>query len=124
MISEQGFKSKVYKMQLDNYVQDGNKSYLYLEWCVGGREGGNCWGGSADLIVEAYPEPEFAPLDELLSNICPQITFLQYKQLCSNCIELSTRTQNEYYGNVYHYSAKKIYIDVLYKFLNKNGLLV
>ncbi len=65
-------------------------------WSLGGN-----WcdynGGSES--VSADPQPTaFKEFDELLERICPTITFLQYKRLYNNTVEIESYRHSDYYG--------------------------
>jgi hypothetical protein len=98
--------------------------YLYNEWCSGGISGGNCWGDDNHYAVEGESEPEFTDLDNILNEICPNITYLQYKKLISKVIkEEDSYTQIEYYGNSTIYSYKTILLKDLYDALKELNIL-
>lgn len=86
-------------------------------WVVGGLTGGNCWGGEADMPVTADEEPD-GDLDEFLTLICPDLTFMQYRRLMkSDVLEYETKSQSEYYGNYTDYRYRTINLDKLYQAL-------
>lgn len=64
-------------------------------WCLGGTwmsytgHGGN---------VSAETQPEFGMFDTLLEKINPNITYLKYKKLYNDCIEIETYNDSDYYG--------------------------
>lgn len=84
--------------------------------------GGNCWGDEANRPVDPDPEPDFEDLDKVLEAICPEITFLQYKNLVKHCVTLVNETENGYYGNYYYRSAKRVNLDDLATYLKEKGL--
>lgn len=89
-------------------------------WRIGGITGGNCWGDEANESVSADDEPDYAGLDELLLEIAPNTTFLQYKKMLS-AEQTYEYTEYEYYGNRYYYKVKYIRIKDLYDILKKFG---
>jgi hypothetical protein len=89
------------------------QSYLRKRWVVGGMSGGSCWGDDADKPISAHAEPEFVDLDNLLTLICPNISFLQYKSIL-NIVESKDDRENEYYGNYTEYEVKYISLGSLY----------
>jgi hypothetical protein len=97
--------------------------YLYNEWCSGGISGGNCWGDDGHYAAEGESEPEFTDLDNILNEICPNITYLQYKKLISKVIKEDSYTQHEYYGNSSNYSYKTVLLKDLYDALKELDLL-
>jgi len=97
--------------------------YLYNKWCSGGVSGGSCWGNDGHYAVEGESEPEFTDLDNILNEICPNITYLQYKKLISKVIKEDSYTENEYYGNSSTYSYKTVLLKDLYEALKELDLL-
>lgn len=98
--------------------------YLYEEWVSGGTSGGSCWdsGESHHYATGGEPEPEFKDLDTLLTCICPNITYLQYKSLAA-IINFDSYDQNEYYGNSTIYSYKYVLLKDLYEKLVEMGII-
>jgi hypothetical protein len=96
--------------------------YLYEEWVTGGQDGGSCYGDT-DRPVDPEPEPEFADLDAVLENLCPKITFLQYKSVVASVISMGDREVREYYGNYTTYGVKTVRLGALYEKLREKGLL-
>jgi hypothetical protein len=90
--------------------------YLYVEWVSGGISGGSCWDDSSEnhYAIDPSPEKELNDLDAILTTICPNLTFLQYKRLAGKVIKQDSRTENEYYGNSTVYSYKYVKLKDLY----------
>ena len=112
--------SKNKEVDLDNH-------YLYNEWCSGGISGGSCWDGQDGreanyCATEGEKEPDFSEIDAILLELCPNLSFLQYKKITSKIIEQGSRTENEYYGNSSTYSYKFIQLRKLFNTLNEMGL--
>lgn len=86
--------------------------YLYVYWCSGGTTGGSCWDdGTKDnhYSMRGEDEPEFLDLDAILTVVCPNLTFLQYKKLVAgDLITRGSYSQGEYYGNSTDYTYKAI----------------
>lgn len=97
--------------------------YLEVSWVTGGVGGGNCWGDVADLPVEPDEEPEFDSLDKIVEALVPNLSFLQYKQLSQTCLERSTDSDGDYYGNVTYRARKTLYLQKLHQKLLDFGLL-
>lgn len=99
--------------------------YLHLEWVTGGVSGGSCWddGTSHHYAKKGEAEPEFAALDDLLLELCPNITFLQYRKLTNDIIEFTDREINEYYGNSTAYGIKTIRLGALFDKLQELKLI-
>jgi len=100
-------------------IKDG---IISVDWTIGGLTGGSCWGGSADTARTADPEPEFEDLDKILAEICPNISFLQYKRLCQAIIKTKDWTEAGYYGNYYEKRIKSFSIAELEEYLKDNNL--
>ena len=98
------------------------RQYFEAEWVTGGLTGGNCWGDEADTSLTADPEPELRGLDEVLAEVCPSITFIQYKLLMKE-MEYDEYEQGEYYGNYVIYGTKKLSVDTVYDKLVEWGYL-
>lgn len=89
------FDVKVYSLK-EKIICEGYDGKLRSEsWCGGGTWG-NCWGNSGTVAAE--PPVEFTELDDLLSKVCPNITFLQYKRLLAKCVETEESCEHDYYG--------------------------
>ena len=114
------FKEKVGEI-LGKAILKDNK--IYIEWSTGGMQGGNCWNDDeARPYASSESEPEFKDLDDVLTAVCPDIKFLQYKTI-SSLIKHDSRTEQEYYGNCTDYSSKSINLDELYDQLVKMGAI-
>lgn len=89
------------------------------KWCTGGAYG-SCWG---DKLSPVTPDeqPEFDELDSLLADICPNITFLQYKKLMRGCVEIEESRESDYYGGGCTYNRYVCDIKRLYEILEEFG---
>lgn len=97
-------------------------SCLECYWVVGGDKGGDCYGhdyGPQDV----EEEPEFHALDEVLSVVCPSITYLQYKDLERNLSRRRYTQQDGYYGAFEDRAAKSILLRELHAWLEEKRLL-
>jgi hypothetical protein len=99
--------------------------FLYHEWRTGGQSGGSCWDtdDSTHYGISGDPEPDFVDLDKILENLCPTITFLQYKRLIADIIRCDERVENEYYGNYTNYGIKMVRLGDLCDKLNEMKLI-
>jgi len=94
--------------------------HLERTWRIGGMEGGDCWGNNPDSPISAEIEPHENALDEIVTEVFPECTFLQYKRLLKEGIfEYSTDSRWEYYGNYTEYQKRKLNLKVLYEGLKK-----
>ena len=99
-----------------------DRYYIQVDWTTGGMTGGSCWGGDL-YAVDPDPPEELVDLDKILTLVCPNISFLQYKALCSELVKTESYTNNEYYGNYYNKVQKILFIDDLYSYLTKHKML-
>jgi len=104
----------------------GLDDVIRQQWSMGGQSGGSCWDdGTEDRHygVAGEPEPDLADLDTILEHVCPNITYLQYKQLTKGLIEYTDYRENEYYGNYTCYGVKVVKLRNLYDKLKAMELI-
>ena len=111
VIKHNVFKLDEFQYILNEYANEGTKM-VSATWS-GGGEWGNCWGDSG--IIEEEPAPEFTQFDELLNKICPNITYIQYKQVYATCVYINEDDEFGYYGG---YEKKYNYVCNLKKLYN------
>lgn len=87
-------------------------------WCTGGCWK-DCWGGSSPVSPED-PLP-FKALDELLLEIAPQITFLQYKRIQDECVSSESTYDRDYYGGGVSRCHWVCNLEKLYEMLHQFG---
>lgn len=114
-------KKMTYKQFVKKY--DISEKLTSGSWCTGGMSGGDCWGGTPQYSVEADEECEFVELDSLLEEICPTITFLQYKKILSECVKTEESRDNDYYGNYTNHKNFVCDTKKLYDFLSRRSLI-
>lgn len=95
----------------ENDVKIHDNKYLDSStWCLGGEAWG--WDGGMHYIGSESP-CNFDEFDELIEKICPTITFLQYKKLYANCVNVEERSNSDYYSNTreafYRCDLEKLY---------------
>jgi hypothetical protein len=96
------------------------------EWCSGGVSGGSCWDDGKDdphYPMEGQPEPEFTSIDGLISFLCPDISFMNYKKIMAKVVKTESYSQNEYYGNSTNYTYKYAILKDLFDILNNMKLI-
>jgi hypothetical protein len=106
---------------------DLDQHYLYVEWCSGGIGGGSCWDDGKEDVhhysISGEPESDFDDIDTILTELCPNLSFLQYKQLMK-ITKRESYSQNEYYGNSTDYTYKYVLLRDLLNKLVEMGFLV
>lgn len=91
---------------------------------TGGTSGGNCWGDNPTAYSSDFEQPEIGCLDDLLAEVCPNITYLQYRKLIRDAkIQVLDWTKYEYYGNSTNYLQKVVTVGDLYTALLGLGVL-
>lgn len=101
--------------------------FVESRWVTGGVSGGSCWDTGDEnphYPLEGEPEPEFDAFDKIIEELAPNIGFVQYKRLCREVIERSSKQVNEYYGNHTTYGVKRFFLKKLYDELVDKGLYV
>ena len=95
--------------------------YMYSEsWSAGGSWG-DCWGNEGTISPD---KPlNFKELDELFEKICPNITYLQYKKIQQECVEIDEYTEHDYYGGIEHLQRWKCDLEKLYEMLKEMKLI-
>ena len=101
----------------------GDANNYEVEWRTGGMSGGNCWGDEPSYSLDADDVPEMTGIDELFAEICPNITFLEYKRVMKDLVESDSRTEYEYYGNHTNYGIRRVNYRQLYDRLVEVGVL-
>ena len=107
---------RFYKPLID-FSEDGK--LRSCRWCTGGASG-NCWNDSLSPLTPSEPD-EFNQLDELLEKICPNITFLHYKKIRKECIEIEDSSESDYYGGAAYYSNWVCDLEKMYEVLKELG---
>lgn len=113
------YKVEDWQIALDRHGDEETARYMYSsEWCLGGTWR-NYLGNTG--TVDSENPLENKPLDDLLEEICPDITYLQYKKLKSACVTLEERKESDPYGGGATYAKWKTDLKVLYEMLTSWG---
>lgn len=102
---------------LETFTKYVNETFdVYpVSWTTGGMTGGNCWGEGSPYPIEPETEPEFTVLDDILLDVFPSLSFMQYRVLVNKPIMVVTDdNESGYYGNYSYGKKKSLDIDVLY----------
>ncbi len=89
------------------------------EWSTGGTAG-NCWDNTKHQIDAETPK-KFVELDNLLTRICPNINFLQYKKIDNDCCDIREDGYGDYYGGYVGNARHRCDIEKLYNLLKEFG---
>lgn len=96
-----------------------SKFFTSERWSLGGAHG-NCWDSNM-YYSDPEPQPEFVKLDDLLSKLCPNITFLQYKKIMRECVTIEEETYGEYYGGYCKYAWYRCDVERMVEILEEFG---
>ncbi len=104
-----------------SYVSD-DKKLRSSRWCTGGAYG-SCWSNSLSPVSADEPL-EFEELDNLLEEIAPNVTFLHYKKIRSQCVKTEESYERDYYGGGCSYLNWVCDLEKLYDLLEQQGYIV
>lgn len=102
-------------------IVDNDGKMRSNRWCTGGACG-NCWDESMSPVSADDPE-NFTTLDNLLEEICPNISFLHYKKITKECVETEHTYEADYYGGGCHYNNWVCDLKKLYELLDELGYI-
>jgi hypothetical protein len=93
---------------------------------TGSASGGGCWGGESVFSPTSDSDSKkLLMLDQILEDIAPNISYLQYKKLLVEAnLENIDIQHNEYYGNYTAYNANFISCEKLVNFLIEKNVLL
>lgn len=91
-------------------------------WCLGGTCG-NCWDDTLSHIGADMQPTEFKEFDDLLTELCPNITLLQYKKLYNATVSIETERECDYYGGSTENAYYKCNLKDLYNMMVEMGLI-
>lgn len=90
-------------------------------WCLGGTWG-NCWGDSGHVDADKQPT-DFKEFDDLLTELCPNITLLQYKKLYNSLVSIEIEEEHDYYGGSTENTYYKCNLKDLYNMMVEMDLI-
>jgi hypothetical protein len=95
---------------------DIKEPVVYLRYESGGVSGGSCWDSSNPQSYTKDEIPDFIALDKVLEVLCPNVTYLKYKQI-EKFIHDTSEVEREYYGNRTEFTIKYIKLSDIIKIL-------
>lgn len=90
-------------------------------WCLGGTWG-DYQGNTGNVGADAQPT-EFAELDDMLLEICPTMSILQYKKIYRECVTVETEYEHDYYGGSWENAYYECDLRKLYNLLVEMNLV-
>lgn len=100
-----------------------DKQSGYLEssrWSLGGTSC-NYLGNTYQISPEQ--QPSFVEFDNLLLEICPELSFLKYKKLYNETVTIEHGSERDYYGGSTSYAYYQCNLKKLYELLMEWGYL-
>lgn len=94
------------------------KPAVSVSWYTGGY-----WNtGDEDnhYATTGEPEPDFSNFENLVLHFCPNITFLEFRNI-RGLIKQNNWTEDEDYGNYTNHSEKYAYLEDIYNWLVQKG---
>lgn len=83
-----------------------------------GYSGGSCCGDKPTYFTKELPKDHLQVLDLVLQELCPKISYLQYKSI-SRLIHSNEETDWNYYGNTDDWYCEYIILSELEKFIEQ-----
>jgi len=110
---------RYFNLKIDNQIPT-EELWIINCWTIGGVTGNSCWGTEA-RPRNGEPEPDFVVLEKILSKVCKDISFLEYKALLRNVDMREDYGQDDadYYGNYSEQCIKAINVKKLYDCLRE-----
>ena len=108
---------------INKVIEFDNKGFKVIkskDWCLGGT---SCDYTGKKYLIDAEPQPEFDKFDDLLLELCPDISYLKYKKLFRECVEIKTWDESDYYGGRLLYSYYECDVIKLLQKLDKMNLI-
>ena len=99
-----------------------HRQVIYMRYATGGMQGGSCWGDEARPYTTGA-HPGFIALDIVLKELCPNISFMQYKEI-EHLIQSNEETHYEYYGNSTDYVIEYIPVEELLNYLRSEDIII
>jgi hypothetical protein len=115
-----------WKVFYDKHVREHatlneNNRITSQSWSMGG-DWKDCWGGGGSVSGEAPPET-FEAFDNILEEICPEISFLKYRKIWGQCIETDDYRDHDYYGGSTSNGFYSLNVERLYNILVEMKLI-
>lgn len=90
-------------------------------WCLGGTTGS--YMGTIHTVSPSAPPASFERFDDLMEEICPQMTFLQYKKIYNQCVTVKESSSHDYYGGTTNYACYVCDVKKLHELLVAMNLI-
>ena len=122
IIEKEVHKMNVYECVFKPHESFSNKDKMQSDYWSRGGSWGDCWGNSGSISPDPQPS-SFTEFDELLEEICPNITFLQYKKLYNECVTVEEDGHGDYYGGYEYTSYFQCDLKKLYEMMVEMNLI-
>jgi len=122
MISFKDFCTRVnHVYQRSSLEGSADSNSISWDWITGGQSGRSCWGGEY-YSVSGESEPDSTILDDILTELAPDISFMQFRKI-KGMFRKSESQRSDYYGNYTNVATQSISTRLLYDELNAMSLL-
>ena len=121
VVEHEVYKTTTYDITIKQFSNNDDK----LEsdyWSLGGNYG-TCWDSQLHTIHPSSQPTSFQEFDNMLGEICPNMTFLQYKKAYNESVSISEWTENDYYGGAESFARYVCDLRKLYECLVEFGLI-
>lgn len=117
--------SKIGRSVVHHFRPLQETDFLQIKWVIGGRSGGSCWseGPQTYYAKTGEIEPDFKELDRVLLKFEDKLSFLRYKMLVADVVEVGSDSDGDYYGNSTEYATKTVELGKLYSKLVEHEIL-
>jgi len=116
-------KAEAYRLFATKYniVLNEDGEFQGDSWCTGGTWN-DCWENTGTVPSDSTPEG-MSVLDDLLEEICPTISFLQYKKIMNECVYVEDFSDGDYYGGTTYHNKYMLRVSALYNYLVEGKLI-
>ena len=112
---------KYFQPIIDSSYESKGKYLVSESWSLGGTWG-DCWGNKGKISPDEQPS-SFREFDKLLEEVCPNITFLQYKSIYDECVEVYKYDESDYYGGTQYYAQYRLDLRKCYDMLLEKDII-
>lgn len=88
-------RNRCYGGHTHNYDVPGKTKYMYSEEWSGGGDYSSCWGSGT---ISPEKPNNFDEFDNLIIQLCPTLSFINYKKLWNECVDVEETQEYDYYG--------------------------
>lgn len=95
---------------------------IFSYYVKAGKSGGSCWDSPKPFVNHNVPQDHLRVLEVVLEELCPKITYLQYRRLNAILQSNEDFREHDYYGNFEDWCVNFITESNFKRFLQDEGL--